>query len=167
MRLFHLKCIIVSLFIFLFVRPCYGQDALSESAQKKIDERKLQEFFTKNNIKPLKTASGLYYIITKEGSGRRILAGETVTVSYTGKLLDGTVFDSNTDTAFHHKAPFLFEVGKGSVIRGWEKGVQLLKNGAAATLYIPSVMAYGAYPPAHVPDNAILIFDMEITDVTR
>lgn len=159
------------IFMFMvFVLPgvsVSAQDAVNDAVQKKADEHKLQEFFTKNNLSPQKTPWGLYYIITKEGEGKKIMAGETVTVNYTGRLLDGMVFDSNTDTTFHHMKPFVFEVGQRSVIRGWDKGVQLLKKGSAATLFIPSASAYGPAGSGHIPANSVLIFDIEILDVTK
>ncbi len=137
------------------------------AAQKADDEKKLQAFFTKNHISPSKTPLGLYYTISKEGTGNKILAGETVSLNYTGKLLDWTVFDSNTDPALHHTDPLIFEVGKGMVIKGYDKGVQLLKRGSVATLYIPSGLAYGERTKPQIPANSILIFDVEVLDVIR
>ncbi len=137
------------------------------AAQKATDEKLLQEFFTKKHITPSKTPLGVYYTISKEGTGNKILAGETVSLNYTGRLLDGTVFDSNTDPAFHHTDPLIFEVGKGLVIKGYDKGVQLLKRGAVATLYIPSGLAYGERTKPQIPANSILVFDVEVLDVIR
>ena len=142
-------------------------DDKKAAAQKAVDEQKLQEFFTKNHITPSKTPLGLYYTISKEGTGNKIIAGETVSLNYTGRLLDGTVFDSNTDPAFHHTDPLIFEVGKGLVVKGYDKGVQLLKRGSVATLYIPSGLAYGERVKAQIPANSILVFDVEVLDVIR
>jgi FKBP-type peptidyl-prolyl cis-trans isomerase FkpA len=145
----------------------HAQDAKSVSAQKAADDQQLQEYFKKNNIQPLKGPGGIYYTITKAGSGRNILAGETVTIDYTGKFLDGKAFDSNTDPAFQHLDPLVFEVGTGRVIRGWDKGLQLLKKGSVATLYIPSGMAYGSAARGRIPANSILVFDISVTDVSK
>ena len=134
--------------------------------QKGIDDKILQEYFAKNKIKPMKTASGLYYTISDEGHGDKIAAGKTVNVNYTGKFMDGKKFDSNTDSAFHHLQPFSLEVGKGKVIKGWDEGLQLLKTGAKATFYIPSVLAYGSQDRSpQIPANSILVFDVEILDL--
>ncbi len=133
--------------------------------QKGIDDKILQQYFTKNNIKPLKTASGIYYTISKEGTGEKVKTGETASVNYTGKLIDGKVFDSNEDSAFHHVESFNVEVGTGHVIKGWDEGLQLLKKGSQATLYIPSGLAYGAQEHNPIPANGILIFDIAITDI--
>jgi len=137
------------------------------AAQKAADEKKLQEYFTKNHITPSKTSLGLYYTIAKEGTGNKIMAGQTVNLNYTGRLLDGTVFDSNTDPAFKHTEPLVFEVGKGAVIRGYDKGVQLLKKGSEATIYIPSGLAYGERGRPQIPPNSILVFDIQVLDVSK
>ena len=134
--------------------------------QAATDDKIIQDYLAKNNIKAEKTASGLYYMITKEGTGDKIAAGKSVTVWYTGKLLGGKTFDSNMDSAFHHNEPFTVKIGAGQVIPGWDEGVQLLKKGSKATLFIPSPIAYGEHAAGpEVPANSILVFDMEVTDV--
>src|SRR5690606_26839847 len=75
------------------------QDALSKK-QMAIDDKILQDYFTKNKIQPKKTASGLYYVMKKEGDGPAAEKGKKVTVNYTGKFLDGEAFDSNVDPKF-------------------------------------------------------------------
>lgn len=113
-----------------------------------------------------RTASGLYYVVHKEGSGSTPVPGQTVSVNYTGKLLNGKVFDSSTDPAFNHVEPIPVQVGKGMVIKGWDEGLLLFKKGTKATLYIPSNLGYGAQGAGGaIPPNAILIFDMDIVDI--
>ena len=133
--------------------------------QNAIDEVILREYFSNNKLKPMRTASGLYYTISSEGSGDKINAGQKVSVNYTGKFMSGKPFDSNTDSNFHHVQPFDLEVGKGRVIKGWDEGIQLLKKGSKATFYVPSSLAYGSMEQRGIPSNSILIFDVEITDV--
>ncbi len=132
----------------------------------------LQDYFKTNNITATKTPSGMYYKINEEGTGDKAVAGKTVTMRYTGKLLDGTKFDSNEDSLFQHVAPFNFELGKGRVIRGWEEGIQLLKKGSKATFYIPSALAYGEQSmpgstsnPKGIPAGSTLIFDVVLDDI--
>ncbi len=161
-----MRYIFSALFVLLFATSLFGQDAVSDSKQRAKDEQLLQEYFAKNNIHPVKS-SGLYYVIIKEGVGRQILAGEKVVINYTGRYLDGRVFDSNTDTAFGKVMPMLVEIGARKVIRGWDKGITKLKKGSVATLYIPSGMAYGPDGNETVPPNTVLIFDVEILNVTR
>ena len=99
------------------------------------------------------------------------MSGDSVTMNYTGTLLDGTKFDSNTDTAFKHTQPYKFILGKGAVIKGWDEGVALLKSGSKAVFYIPSSLAYGAQArpggganPKGIPANSILLFDVELVN---
>ncbi len=125
----------------------------------------LQKYFKEKNIIPTKTATGMYYKITQEGTGTKPATGYKVVMNYSGHLLDGTPFDSNIDTAFHHVQPFEFELGKHAVIRGWDEGVALLNKGTKATFYIPSAMGYGQQSQGKIPSNSILIFDVELMDI--
>lgn len=136
------------------------------SKQNETDDALIQQYMKTNNIKASKTASGLYYVITKEGIGDKVAKGETAKVNYTGKLLDGTVFDSNTQTEFGHTEPIGVKVGTGMVIPGWDEGLALLKRNSVATFLIPSSLAYGARAQGKIPANAVLVFDVEIVDVT-
>lgn len=130
------------------------------------DEQILQDYFKQNNLQPSKTASGLYYIIEQPGSGTNAGKGQLVTVNYTGRTLDGQVFDSNTDPAMGHPEPFTFVAGGGQVIRGWDEGVTLLKKGSKAKLFIPSGLAYGLQSPSPaIPADAILMFDIEVLKI--
>jgi FKBP-type peptidyl-prolyl cis-trans isomerase FkpA len=144
------------------------QKKAQEDAAKQlpIDDKLLQDYFAKNNLKPTKTESGLYYSVSKQGAGDSPKPGQMVTMNYTGKTLDGKTFDSNMDTAFHRKQPFIFPAGQGRVIKGWDEGVMLLKKGSKATFYIPSPLAYGTRDQSPtLPPNSILIFDVEVTDI--
>ncbi|MCW3122415.1 MAG: FKBP-type peptidyl-prolyl cis-trans isomerase [Flavipsychrobacter sp.] len=136
-------------------------------AQKPIDDKILQDFFAKNNIKATKTASGLYYTIEKPGAGAQITKGQMASVMYTGKTLDGKAFDSNIDTAIGHHGtePLKFIVGAGQMIPGMDEGVTFLKKGSKATLYLPSPLAYGAQGAGqNIGPNTILMFEVEVTD---
>jgi FKBP-type peptidyl-prolyl cis-trans isomerase FkpA len=133
--------------------------------QREIDDKALQEYLASNNITAQKTASGIYYTINKQGSGPKVASGQTVTVNYTGKTLDGETFDSNVDPKFEHVQPFEFAVGQGMVIPGWDEGLMLLNKGSKATLYIPSTLAYGPRGNGPIPPNAILKFDIELTGI--
>lgn len=94
-------------------------------------------------------------------------AGDIVTVNYTGKLADGTVFDSNVDPKFNHVQPFKFVLGVGQVIPGWDKGVVGMKVGDKKTLVIAPEDAYGeAGAGGVIPPNATLTFEIEVLDIT-
>ena len=108
------------------------------------------------------TSSGLAYKIIKKGTGAKAEAGKTVSVHYTGKLSNGTKFDSSYD----RKQPIEFELGRGRVIKGWDEGISLLNVGSKATFIIPPDLAYGARGAGGViPPNATLIFDVELVEI--
>lgn len=90
-------------------------------------------------------------------------AGDRVSMNYTGRLQDGTVFDSNVDPKFNHTEPFMFTLGAGQVISGWDKGIAGMRVGDKQTLTIPPEDAYGASGiPGVIPPNSTLIFDVEL-----
>lgn len=108
------------------------------------------------------TESGLYYKITKKTEGKAPKAGDNISVHYAGKLTNGTEFDSS----FKRGEPLEFPVGTGRVIKGWDEGILLLKEGETATLLIPPAMGYGERGAGGViPPNAWLIFDVELVKV--
>lgn len=139
-----------------------------EKAKRQVstDDSLIQDYLKKNNIKATKTASGLYYKINKLGTGLMAQKDQQVTVNYTGKTLDGNVFDSNTDPKFNHVEPFMFVLGAGHVIRGWDEGLTFFNKGATGTLFIPSGLAYGERSPSpSIPANSILIFEVEMLNI--
>ena len=130
------------------------------SAETANAEQKLSEYFKNNNITAKETASGLNYVITKEGNGEKPSVGTLIKVHYTGKLLDGTVFDSSVN----RNEPFQFVLGIGQVIPGWDEGLQLLSKGSKAVLYIPYYLAYGDRGAGTIPPFSTLIFEVELID---
>ena len=137
--------------------------AYAETQNKK-DEVILQDYLKKNNLTAQKTPSGVYYIITRPGSGTKAQAGQTVSVQYKGTLLDGKEFDSSAKS--NGGKPIEFALGQGRVIPGWDEGIALLNKGSKATLIIPSSLAYGERGSgATIPANSPLRFDVELTDV--
>ncbi len=110
--------------------------------------------------------SGLKYIDEKAGTGAEAVPGKNVGVHYTGWLDDkgqkGQKFDSSLDRG----QPFVFPLGAGRVIKGWDEGVAGMKVGGKRTLMIPASLGYGARGAgAAIPPNANLIFDVELLDV--
>lgn len=139
-------------------------------AKIEADKKKKEEEFAANQQKLVDdmkagmqvTASGLYYKITKTTTGVAPAKGDDVAVHYAGRLVDGTEFDSS----FKRNEPIEFPVGIGQVIRGWDEGILLLKEGEAATFLIPSDLGYGPRGAGGViPPNAWLIFDVELVKV--
>ncbi len=112
------------------------------------------------------TASGLQYLDTVIGSGPEAVAGNKVKVHYTGWLYNddtqGAKFDSSKDRG----DPFVFSLGAGMVIKGWDEGVAGMKVGGARTLILPAALGYGARGAGGViPGNATLKFDVELLGV--
>ncbi len=108
------------------------------------------------------TASGLQYRVIKEGEGLAPTAEDEVTVHYTGKLINGQVFDSSVNRG----EPATFPLNR--VIPGWTEGLQLMKEGAKYEFMIPSDLAYGPQGvPNAIPPHAVLIFDVELIKVNK
>ena len=105
-----------------------------------------------------KPVAELEIIDIQEGNGNTVLAGATITAHYTGALVaDGTIFQSSHDFG----DPISF--GLDQVIKGWTKGVPGMKVGGVRRLVIPAIQAYGAHSPSpDIPDNADLVFDIEL-----
>ena len=107
------------------------------------------------------TESGLQYLVVKEGNGKKPGPNDVVTVHYTGRLIDGTVFDSSVERG----EPATFAVGQ--VIPGWVEGLQLMSEGSAYRLFIPSELAYGEHGTGPIQPNSTLIFDVELLKVGK
>ncbi len=108
------------------------------------------------------TPSGLTIEELLLGSGAAAAAGQKVSVHYTGWLTNGTKFDSSKDRG----DPFVFPLGRGHVIKGWDEGVAGMKVGGKRKLTIPSALGYGARGAGGViPPNATLVFEVELLEV--
>lgn len=134
--------------------------AKAEAMARAEGEKFLEE--NKKNAEVKVTASGLQYVIQKEGTGAQPTAEDEVTVHYTGRLLSGQVFDSSVNRG----EPATFPLNR--VIPGWTEGVQLMKEGAKYTFFIPSDLAYGPQGiPNAIPPHSTLIFDVELIKVIK
>jgi FKBP-type peptidyl-prolyl cis-trans isomerase len=136
-----------------------------EAASKQIalDDKIIQDYMKKNNLKANKTSSGLYYIIDKVGNGKHPTAADKVKVNYKGTLVDGTKFDSSYD----RNQPIEFPLS--GVIKGWTEGIPYLDEGGKGTLLIPSGLAYGqnAPPGSPIKANDVLIFEVELLEIIK
>lgn len=123
-------------------------------------ENELNKYLKENKLNPIRTESGLYYLQTKSGNGENPQVGTQVKVHYTGKLLDGTVFDSSIS----RNEPIQFDLGLGQVIPGWDEGIRLMSKGEKGILFIPYYLGYGDRGAGAIPPFATLIFDVELVD---
>jgi peptidylprolyl isomerase len=107
------------------------------------------------------TASGLRYVDLVVGTGESPMKGQLVTVHYTGTLENGKKFDSSVDRG----EPYVFPIGLGKVIRGWDEGLMTMKVGGKRRLIIPAELAYGAAGRGPIPPNSMLIFEVELLGI--
>lgn len=140
-----------------------GRQQAAQAKQSEAADAAAAGYFEelKKNPKILSTPSGLYYEIVQEGTGAKPTAEDTVKVHYTGKLIDGTVFDSSVERGEPVEFPLR------GVIPGWTEGLQLVGAGGKLKLYIPGKLAYGPNPPPGSPitPNATLVFDVELLEI--
>ena len=128
-----------------------------------------------NHITATPDADGLYIVVKKKGNGPKVQAGSTVAINYTGRLLDGTIFDSSVESdaiqgglqqSGRTYEPLTHTVGKMSLIPGWERGVMGQPAGTRLQLVVPSALAYGPQGAGElIPPYTPLVFDLEIVSV--
>lgn len=161
------KLLAFVLFCAVFASSCKKDDEAfelrlnytdAEKAQLSKDEKIIEDFIAEKQIKDVKrTANGLYYVILNPGEGNfKYTAESQVLAKYTGRLLNGQIFDSSsTGIGFYLTR----------VITGWQDGIPLVQKGGKIRLLIPSVMAYGSRGQGAIPANAVLDFDVEVIDL--
>lgn len=131
----------------------------------------IAKYVADNGIKVQPRANGLYVIVNKKGKGNTVAVGRTVTLSYTGRLLDGTIFDSSKEAdckeaGIEYHEPLNYVVGQMNLIPGWEEGVMGQPEGSQIRLIIPSALAYGPQGAGQqIPPYSPLVFDIDILSV--
>lgn len=144
--------VVVGVLIFVTINSKGGSAALSEQ----------------NNMQNVQQVDGVKVTILQEGNGEVAKVGDLVSMNYTGKLADGTVFDSNIDPKFNHVQPFVFAIGSGEVIKGWDIGVAGMKVGEKRMLEIAPEYAYGANGAGEqIPPNATITFEVELLEIKK
>jgi len=133
----------------------------TKQEQLQLDIKRIEGYISENNLDGfLSTEKGLYYKLLRDGNSIFPISGDTLSVEYIGKFLDGSEFDrSNTDQ------PFEFVLGMGQVIEGWELGLTKIDEGGSGILIIPSGMGYGQSSSGSIPENSVLIFRIDLVDV--
>lgn len=136
--------------------------ATNPQEQAKTDAEIIANFVSDKGLETKVTPSGIHYVIEKEGTGANPTINDKVTVHYKGTLLDGTEFDSS----YKRNKPTTFPLK--NVVRGWQEGIPLLKEGGSGKIIIPSGLAYGPRQVgAKIPPNSILIFDIELIEIVK
>jgi FKBP-type peptidyl-prolyl cis-trans isomerase FkpA len=133
------------------------QEALAKEMQAK-EQPSIEKYLADNKIKVKPTASGLYYIEVKKGSGASPKPTDIITFNYTGKFLDGKVFDSSIERGTPVEYPL------NQLMPGWIEGIQLMKKGGKATLLVPSAIGYGPQGRQGIPPYSPLTFEVELID---
>lgn len=144
---------------------------------KKREPGLISNYIAANKLDVKKTPDSLYYVITKPGTGPNAIAGDTAVVNYTGKLLNGKVFDTSIkDEAvkgkmpadpFRQYKPIHIPVGQKRVIPGWDEGLQLLNKGAKAIFIVPSNLAYGERGVSIIGPYTPIAFEVEMVDIVK
>ncbi len=125
-----------------------------------VEMDRVLEYLSNNQISNI-PFDNIYYKKLSSGSGEKPQANDQVKVHYTGKFLDGKVFDSSIP----RNEPLSFTIGKGQMIKGFEIGVKLMQKGEKAVIVIPSSLAYGARQRGEIPPYSPLVFELELVDI--
>ena len=152
------------------------KETIKQQAQLAIDTALIVSHLKEKSISAQQTASGIRYVVVKQGKGDMPTQGQTVKINYAGFLLDGRCFDSSIESVakannvFSEQRrpyePLEVVLGYRQVIAGWEEVISLMNKGAKMTVYIPSGLAYGLQGRGElIRENAVLKFDMELLEI--
>lgn len=149
--------LIALLFPFLLMQGCLKNknECIAKTVQS--EEAIMQAYAASHGMAYTRHPAGIYYQITNQGSGTPVTSNSRVSVIYTGKLLDDTVFDQATAaTGFYPVSGFIV---------GWQYALPFLNKGGSLRLLVPSSLAYGCVGVGNIPANAVLYFDVQVADV--
>ncbi|MCK5824867.1 MAG: FKBP-type peptidyl-prolyl cis-trans isomerase [Ichthyobacteriaceae bacterium] len=119
------------------------------------NEADILQYIEKNNLTAKKSKTGLYYVISEEGTGSEPSSFSNVTVDYKGYYLNGETFDEGSEISFN----------LDKVIKGWTEGITYFKEGGKGTLLIPAKLGYGYYDRNSLPGGSVLVFDINLISV--
>lgn len=155
------RFLLFSLLLVMSVAGCSKHETGCTPVKPEAEEQQIKTYVAKDSIDATRHSSGIYYEIVKPGSGSTPARSSTITVGYTGKFLNGHIFDQNT--SYTRKLDGLIE--------GWQIGIPLIKKGGRIKLVIPSAYGYGCNPAKYgesdviIPGNSVLFYDVDLIDV--
>ncbi len=160
------KMMIVSVLIVLAVILVLVYITINKKESSTLENKQVE---SEQNINMQNVNDGVKITVLKEGTGEVVKTGDTVAMNYTGKFENGTTFDSNVDPKFSHVQPFVFTIGAGQVIKGWDLGITGMKVGEKRTLVLKPEFAYGAGGAGNgmIPPNSTLVFEVELLGIKK
>lgn len=150
---------ILFLFVGVFLLMGCNNKSLSPDEQLEKDIKEIREYISTHNLSAKETESGLFYVVNKEGTGKRPNSEDNVTVRYKGYTTNGDVFDKSDEDGISFKLQ--------NVIKGWTEGLQKFKEGGKGILLIPSELGYGKQGSGPIQPNTVLIFDIELLTIVE
>lgn len=148
-----MKRYLLLLAVFVTVFSSCSKDSFDPAKQAAKDDAAIQAYIAANNITATKDPSGIYYQVITPGTGAYPTVNSKVTVNYTGKLLNGIVFDSGN----------LPSTALSTLVKGWQYGIPHINTGGRILLLIPSALGYGNTTQGSIPANSVLIFTVDLT----
>jgi len=146
-----MKNILILLSLITVFSSCSKDDFVEEN------EKEIIKYIEDNNLDATRSDSGLYYVITKEGTGSRPNMFSVVTVAYTGYFTNGEIFDKSSDKGISFSLQ--------NVIKGWTEGITYFKEGGEGILLIPSNLGYGSSDRDKIPGGSVLIFNIKLISI--
>ena len=148
-----MKKTILILAVFIAALSSCSKDSFDPTKQAAKDDAAIQAYLASNNITATKDLSGVYYKVLTAGTGAYPTANSLITVNYTGKLLNGSVFDSGS----------INSTALNTLIKGWQYGIPHVNTGGRILLLIPSALGYGNTTTGSIPANSVLMFTVDLT----
>lgn len=144
-------------FIAAFLIGSIAFSCKQKQTQYELDQENIAKYLSDSGLVAKETVDGISYVELVEGTGIKPDLSSVVTVVYRGRLLNGNVFDESDSLGASFKLT--------GVIKGWQKGIPLMKQGSKGILLIPSLYGYGTAGTTGIPGNSVLVFDVELLDV--
>ena len=149
-----MKYLSILFILFSITSSCQKDENVNFDVQ---NEEEIVNYIKQNNLNALKSITGLYYIVTKEGTGAQPNSNSNVVVNYKGYFTNGKVFDQSSESGIAFNLQ--------QVISGWTEGITYFKKGGEGVLLVPSKLGYGQEGNSRIPGGSVLIFDIKLLDV--